>query len=269
MRWLAALAALLCAPSAYGQAVVIGSNVFLRGEAAFPSDGTCLAADGCPGGPFLLDANFQPVSREHALIGHELGLVAIDLDANDEIRLDFDLPILNLGGGELYLAQAKFLTTLGDPTGPGINDVALRPAGVATWCTISLTQFVLDSSAGTPTVYYSDPEIKSDAYQLFYARADLSGCGVSSGGAVDWIDVRGTGGGSSKLDLAVVGNLNPPLNAPLGAREALLVVLLVALRWADLRRGSPPRLNPRACDPADDGRAASSHASAARRPGGG
>jgi hypothetical protein len=201
--------ALLGTSHALAQTVTIGSTSFPKGELAFPVEATCIAADGCGGGVFLLDSNLQPVARVRALVGHDLGLVAVDLDSSDEIRLRFDSPIQNDAGAELYLAQSEFLTALADPAGPGTNDVQIRPEGVADWCTVSATRFAHDPAAGTPTVFYSDPEIKSDAYRLWFCVVDLSECGVAAGQAILQLDVRGGPGSGSKIDLAVVGNVNP------------------------------------------------------------
>lgn len=236
----ASMLVLATSQSAEAQALSVGATEFPRGEVAFPSSASCVSADGCGNGVLVLDAQFRPVSRPGALVGHDLGLVVIDLE-DSEIRLRFDAPIVNAAGGELYLAQAEFLGTLADPPGQAAKTVEIRLEGSATWCSVPPAQFARDDTAGVPTVYYSDPEIKSDGYRLWFALVDLSSCGLGPGQTVATLDVRGVPG--AKLDLALVGNTNAAL-APvpaLGSRGSFALGALLLAAVAASSRGVSAR----------------------------
>jgi hypothetical protein len=132
--------------------------------------------------------------------------VALEIDNNDEIRLGFPIPITNEPGDDIYIAQAEFLSDLADPVGTKPVDVQVRFSDTGVWQTISRTGFVRDSTVGTPTIYYSDPEIKSDAYRLWFQKLDLSNFGFAPGKTINEIRIRG--GVGPTLDAVVVGNLN-------------------------------------------------------------
>ena len=210
IRKLAPLALMCASASSIAQGVVIGSTSFPLGERAFPSASECLSQDGCGSEDYRLvdfsDPLLRPVPAIRALLGRRLDLVAIDLDAMDEVRLTFPEPIINRGGDDLYLAQGEFVADLADAV--GLNDVQVRFGDSPVWHTVPGNVFVPDTGL-LPTVFYQDPEIKSDAYQLWFAKVDLSAFGLAPDGAVTQVTIRGVvNAGASGLDLSVVGNLN-------------------------------------------------------------
>lgn len=235
------IAILLLAPPApaAGEPVELGATSLPLGLAAFPDASACLNPTGCGSDDLVLrDATLPllpPVSPAAALLGHRLDLVALDLEAADEIRLDFPRPITNQAGDDLYLGQARFLSVLADAQ--GLNDLELRFGDSTTWYGIGLSEFAQDARV-TPTVTFSDPETKQDAYQLWIAQLDLSDFGFAPGAEIDRVFVRGSLNLSgSGLDLAVLGNLNAapavPALPPLGM--AALAVSLVCLGAGTLR----------------------------------
>lgn len=179
------------------------------------------------------DPLISPVSPAAALRGHRLDLVALDLDDGDEMQLSLPVPVANLPGDDLYLAQALFSSELGDAQ--GINHLEIRLGASATWHSISLTRFTEDDSV-LAFVTYSDPELKQDAYYPWMTALDLSDYGFAPDATIAQVVIRGSVNlGSSGLDLAVVGNLNAPAPAvpslsPSGI--ATLVALLAA--WSTL-----------------------------------
>lgn len=212
-------------------AVTIGGQAFPHGENAFPSASTCLDPTGC-GGEDNVVHDFThplipPVSPANALLGHRLDLVALDLDEFDEIELELPRPLRNQPGADLYLAQAWFLTGLADAQGLNDLDVSLDDGP---WCAIALTEFAEDTAVSPPIVTYSDPELKQDAYRLWFVTLDISECGVAEKTLVERVTVRGSVNlGNSGLDLAIVGSLRRKGGCGLLGVEA--VVLLTALRF--------------------------------------
>jgi hypothetical protein len=239
-RWLLLDAILLVcsAVPAIGQPIDVGQTSFPLGELAFPDGSACLDPTGCGSEDFSVHDSTHPlkppVSPAAALLGHRLDLVALDLDGTDEMQLSFPVPIANLPGDDLYVAQALFIGELGDAQ--GINDLEIRFGATATWHVVSLTTFVEDESV-LVFVTYSDPELKQDAYYPRIATLDLSDFGFAAGATVQQLVIRGSVNlGSSGLDLAVVGNLNEapaavPALSSLGV-GTLAALLLCAGRWA-------------------------------------
>jgi hypothetical protein len=209
--WL--LAGTLAAAPGAG-ATVIGGTLFPLGELAFPDLVTCLDAGGCGGEVLVVDASFDPVSPAQALIGHELGLVAVDLGPEDVLAIRFPVPIRDQPGPDLLLGQAQFLGELGGASscaGSGaaaVHGAGIRAAGATGWHALGCADFEEDAGAGVTTVFYADPEIKSDAYALWIAAVDLAALGVAPGATIDGFDLRGPQGGG--LDAALAGNLNVP-----------------------------------------------------------
>ncbi len=211
---------------AAAEADVIGATRFPLGENAFPGDAQCLDPTGCGSEDYVVrditHPLFRPVPAAQTLLGNQLRLVAIDLDENDEIQLLFPKPIKNQDGDDIYLGQANFFGELADS--PGINSVEIRFGESVTWHTVDRLQFVADNSV-TPIVTYSDPEIRQEAYVLWFAAIDLSDFEFPPGVSSNKIFIRGViNGGGSGLDLAVVGNLNQPLNAAIIMPFMLLLV---------------------------------------------
>jgi cytochrome oxidase Cu insertion factor (SCO1/SenC/PrrC family) len=217
---------LLVVSSALGQTVTIGVTDFPLGENAFPNASECLDAAGCGSTDNVLvdatDPFFSAVSAARALRGHRLGLVALDLDATDEIRLAFPVPIVNQPGADIYAAQVLFINSfdgLGDAQ--GINDVGIRFGATGAWNDIPLDDFTGDLSLFGPVfVTYQDPELKQDAYGvqerpsqpplagLWFVKLDLSDFGLSADAEVQELTIRGsTNLGNSGLDAVIVGNL--------------------------------------------------------------
>lgn len=207
---------LLGAP-AFAQTVTVGATDFPLGENAFPNVSQCLDPTGCGSEDYRLvdftDPLLRPVSITRALLGHRLDFVAIDLDSLDAIHLVFPAPIANQNGADVYVAQAAFQAALKDAN--GLNEVQIR-FGSSDWHTIPQSQFVRDAGV-LPTIFYQDPEIKSDAYQLWFATLDLSDFGFAADQTIGEVTIRGVVNAShSGLDAAIVGNLNssPSGNQP-------------------------------------------------------
>jgi hypothetical protein len=210
------------AASAAASPVTIGETTFPLGAEAFPTDSQCVGSGDCIGDILLLNSDLQPVAPRTALLGLQLDLVAIDIDESDVFRLAFSAPIQNLDGADLYLGQAAFAGSLGD----GVHDVQIRADLSGAWETVAATEFAADRLLAPPTVFYSDPEIKSDAYVLWFALIDLGRLGIQPGDAITQLELRGgPGTATGKLDAALIGNLNVP--EPSSA--ALLGVTLLAL----------------------------------------
>jgi hypothetical protein len=163
--------------------ITVGEVTLPLGEAAFPSSAACLDPEGCGaeilylGGPPLFP--FRSVTDAFSP-EHILDVVAVDLDDADVFRLDFPTPIENQPGPDLYLAQARFVADLafGDPE--GINDFDVR-LSASTWRTVVASRFRRDEVVPAATIWYGDPEIKSDAYRLWFAFVDLDELGVLPG----------------------------------------------------------------------------------------
>jgi hypothetical protein len=229
------LSLLLALPAA-AQTVTIGMTSFPRGETAFPNFAQCVSPAGCGGNKVLVGPPpaFNAVAPADALRGHRLDLVALEIDNKDEIRLGFPLPITNEPGDDVYMAQAEFLADLADPPGTNPVDVQVRFSETGSWHSVSRTGFARDSAAGLPTIYYTDPEIKSDAYRLWFQKLDLSNFGCAPGETVNEIRIRG--GVGPTLDAVVVGNLNaagssenPPPVANAGSDQTVGVGVLALL----------------------------------------
>jgi len=205
--------ALLFSTGVGAQTVTIGATDFPLGENAFPNDSECLDTTGCGSEDYnlvdFLDPLLRPVSPANALRGYRLDLVALDLDNTDEIRLSFPAPIVNQDGNDIYFGQAEFINALADLQ--GINDVQIRFPTSMVWHTIGSSQFAEDTSAGFIIVTYADPELKQDAYSLWFAKQDLSSFGFAPGASISEFYIRGVPNASgSGLDTALVGNLNAP-----------------------------------------------------------
>jgi hypothetical protein len=207
------LVALLTGAPVAAQPVTIGATQFPHGEDAFPDAAACVTVEtGCGGNKLLLGPppGYIPVSFPNALLGHRLDLVALDIDNNDEILLEFPIPILNRPGPDIYLGQAQF-TPGGGLDGFGEIkpvDVQVRfdPAGA--WHTVARTGFMVDASVHyvMRTVFYGDPEIKSDTYTLWMIHLDLSDLGFAPDQGITQLRIRG--GLGAKADLVLVGSLN-------------------------------------------------------------
>jgi hypothetical protein len=201
----AELSLLLALPA--GGDVIIGQTHFPAGELAFPSTVECVApSGGCAPGNSLLDFNFEFVTATQALVGHRLDLVAINVDSNDQFRLHFPVPIVNEEGTDLYLGQAEFLATLEQV--PEVNDLAIRLPDSTSWQVIPAGLFAHDPLAGVTSVWYADPEVKTEAHKLWFATLDLSSYGLESGAEIPYLDVAGSSLPGSKADLVVVGHFN-------------------------------------------------------------
>lgn len=212
------VAGLVALPSAGARAVTIGSTVFPLGELAFPDATACLDPGGCSGEVLVVDASFDPIAPAQALLGHELGLVAVDLGREDVLQIRFPAPLRDQPGPDLFLAQAQFVGDLASPdvcggSGPaGVHDAEIRLDGGAAWQAIPCSAFSEDAAAGFSTVFYADPEIKSDAYRLWIATVDLAALGMAPDTAIAGFDLRGPEGGG--LDAAITGSLNVPEAGP-------------------------------------------------------
>jgi hypothetical protein len=192
--------------AAAGTETRIGSTVFFHGPDAFPNVVQCLDPTGCGGSVFLLDPQLHPVTARAALLGANLNLVAINVDQTDQFRLSFPVPIRNLYGDDLYLGQAEFLADLAQAV--EVNDIEVRFQGSDEWHTIPASAFVRETALAPPTVYYSDPEIKTDAYRLWFAKLNLSDFGFQANAQIASLDVRGVAAAGSATDIVVIGNLN-------------------------------------------------------------
>ena len=254
---------MLASVAATADPVTIGTTQFALGDDAFPSASACLDPTGC-GSPDnkLIDFTLPlmpAVSAARALLGHRLDLVALDLDAIDEIRLEFPVPITNQPGGDIYLAQVVFINTadgLGDAQ--GINDMGIRFGSDLTWHDITVLDFIGDLELLGPVyVTYQDPEIKQDAYAvqgqpapapplagLWYAPLDLSEFGFDDGAEIQQLTIRGsTNLSGSGLDLAIVGNLNQIVSVPEPELTGLVggITSIMLLAAAGLVRGPQSR----------------------------
>jgi hypothetical protein len=205
------MAMLLLDPARATAQVTVGETTFPLGLSAFPSDSQCLGPGDCIDDLMLLDWSLHFVAPRQALLGLRLDVVAIDIEEQDLFRLTFSRPIRNQLGEDLYLGQACFLAS---PLGDGVHDVEVRAVqdGVpGAWARVAAGEFHMDLLLPAQTVYYADPEIKSNAYVLWLARIDLERLGVAPGDSSAQIELRGTQDvGSGKLDAKLVGNLNEP-----------------------------------------------------------
>jgi hypothetical protein len=210
LKTIAPLALLLSSVSAFAQPITIGETEFPLGESAFPSASECLDPSGCGSEDNKLidfsDPLLRPVAAANALLGHRLDLTTIDLDDVDEIHLTFPVPIANQNGVDIYIGQAEFLADLADVE--GLNDVQMRFGSAQDWHTISRSQFARDADV-LATVFYQDPEIKSDAYRLWFVKLDLADFGIAADQTFNTVSIRGVVNSSgSGLDAPIVGNLN-------------------------------------------------------------
>jgi len=150
------VAVLVALPSAGSQALTIGSTAFPLGELAFPDAVVCLDAGGCAGEVLVVDASYDPVSPAQALLGHDLGLVAVGLGPEDVLQLRFPAPLHDEPGPDLLLAQARFIGDLaslqacGGSGAAGVAGAEVRLAGDATWHAIPCTAFAEDAAAANP-----------------------------------------------------------------------------------------------------------------------
>jgi hypothetical protein len=168
------------ASAARAGGLFIGETWIPLGGDAFPSRVACLDPEGC--GAEILPLGPPPLFPFRAMADafgfeHLLEVVAVDLDAGDEVHLEFEVPLRNDPGPDVYVAQAVFAGALsvGDPT--GLAPFFLRLQGGSEWHEIGVQRFEPDAVLGPRTIYYGDPEIRSDAYRLWFATLDLDELG--------------------------------------------------------------------------------------------
>ncbi|RIL07556.1 MAG: hypothetical protein DCC71_02735 [Proteobacteria bacterium] len=235
---LAAIALALLAPHA-STAVTIGGTEFPMGELAFPNATECLGPGSCGGEVIVVDALYDPIAPEQALLGHALGLVAVDLGSEAAIAVRFPFGVRNLEGPDLYLAQAQFvgdlasLATCGASGAADVDGAEIRLAGETTWHAVPCDAFAEDAAADVSYVFYADPEVRSDAYALWSVTLDLGDLGVAPGASVEGFDLRGSGDGG--FDAAIAGSLNVPEPSSLLLLEAS-IGSVAAFRGSAARR---------------------------------
>jgi hypothetical protein len=209
-----AFALLLAVPAAYGQSVFVGETEIPLGVDAFAAQAECLNAGGCGTNIGYLGPppSYPIYSLASGLTAdHILEVVPTDLGNADVVRLDFAVPIQNADGPDLYLGQAEYFGDLSKLDTVKVNDFEVSLDNVS-WTTFQASGFVRDSVVSTQYIYYSDPEIKSDAYQLWYATVDIGDLGVAPGEAVSTLYIRGPDLSglpeTVSLDAVTVANLN-------------------------------------------------------------
>jgi hypothetical protein len=86
---------------------------------------------------------------------------------------------------------------------------------------VAATRFRLDGLVPAATIWYGDPEIKSDAYRLWYALVDLDELGAAPGETTRVIQIRGPPAqaiDTRGLDVVTAASLNDPAPRPLLVR---------------------------------------------------
>jgi hypothetical protein len=159
----------------------VGETWIPLGMDAFPVRVACLDPEGC--GSDILPLGPPPWFPFRSVTDafrfeHLLEVVAVDLEAGDELRLEFDVPLRDEPGPDVYLAQAVFegALSVGDPA--GLSSFFLKLGGGSDWHEVGGDRFAPDAALGYQTIYFGDPEIRSEAYKLWFATLDLGELGA-------------------------------------------------------------------------------------------
>ncbi len=199
-------------------AVTIGDTTLPHGMDAFPDTVECLNLDdGCGGGisPLTGPPNYQFIGSYTGILGTRLlESILCEVRQSGELRMTFDVPVVNRPGPDIYIAQAHFVAgELTQFDSYGINDVDLALDATTTWTTVPATAFAADSSLGILPFWYIEDEIRNAYYELHYATVDLDTLGVAANASINTLLVRGPDlpewPETIGLDIVTIANLNP------------------------------------------------------------
>jgi hypothetical protein len=187
--------------------ITIGSTTFPMGERAFPTEAEFFGNVG----NLALDPNLIDfIGPAQALIGHRLDYVVIDASNRAQWELVFGEPIGDDPGPDLMIGQAEFLIG-GDGlrSRPALNRIDWRfPGGL--WREVPVSAFTLDILAGVTSIFYADPNVKTDAFRLWRALVDI-GPLPAGFGSTTTIEIRAHNNGANSphrgTDLVIIGSL--------------------------------------------------------------
>ena len=222
MRWirnlrnLAAALIVSMAVPAMAAPFTLGETTFPRGVDAFPDQVTCLNADEPCGAPILFSelpflSFISPASTLEA--DHVLDGAYTDLTDEDNLRLDYPVPIANQPGPDLYLAQARYIASDLALFAPSINDFGIKFDNAPnTWHTIAADQFVEDAVLPAQSIVFTDGgALEGAAFEVWFNLVELSDFGFAPSASITGLNIRGTNNpanDTAALDVVAVTNLN-------------------------------------------------------------
>ena len=193
------LLSMIISASVFSNDVTIGDVHFPLGTEAFPFNAELAAGNDC-------HSYTIGYGCDTTLIGHDLNIIAKDVESENIIRLDFKPAIKNLPGPDVYIGQA-----LGPEPINRFSHAKISVDGVM-YRFIDSNEFWFTGVNGFVALHSAQAP---ERYQLKAATIDLSDLGIPKGVSVDSLYLRGvsvnSGGGSNwGTNYAVVGNLNGP-----------------------------------------------------------
>jgi hypothetical protein len=182
------LLTILLAPPAGAEVIAIGETALPRGMNALPDRVECLEPP-CTDHVFWSWADSRYFSPELALTGPYL-LEGPYTDLDGVIRLEFDTPLRNQDGPDLYIGQADYI---GGDLAFGavpVNELELAFDG-GPFHHVSASGYVLDPLPARIVTHSDGGALEQSAYLLRYRTFDLADFGYGPGEPVTTLEIRG------------------------------------------------------------------------------